>query len=177
MAILSASVREGAVEDNGLLPVRTYRDKGHLGVGQLLQPLNIVQGIPRQICEASGPTDVLRPTVEFLIDGLALIEEPQISGYRFGKHLLLSLVTDADLQFFDAGKNIEFRQSDTGNSGNTDGMADQNHIKPAASSVATRCCSYFLPNLLKSGPGFVRQLRWKGTFADPRCVRLADPDH
>jgi len=76
MAPLFHSARKRITEDDGLVPVRSHGDEEHMDAGKFLQTLDIAPGVQGEIIDPPRPPNILRPTVQFLVDGPATVKEP-----------------------------------------------------------------------------------------------------
>ncbi len=156
-AISSALERIG--EDNRFVPIRAHGDEYHPDSGQGLKTFDIAPGVPGKVCDPFGSSDILRPAIQLLVDGPALHEKAEVGWHGFGELLPLTPVAGANFQLRNSCQDVEFGQGDTGDAGEPNSMADQNHVKPAASALTACRGAEFLTYLLELGSRFIIELR------------------
>ena len=112
----SGNIGEGVLGNDGRIPIRTDGDEDQPGTGEFLQPLDVAPGVAWQIFDPPGPPNILGPAVQFLVNGPTPAEERQAGGNGLGELLRPGPIPGADLQLFDAGQDIQFRQGNAGDS-------------------------------------------------------------
>ena len=89
-----------------LLAIGANGDEGNPHAGELLDEVDVILGLARQVIEAAAAGDVLLPTGNLDVLGLSVIEDALVLGDG-GVRDAIALVGGADLDGVEAAEDIE----------------------------------------------------------------------
>src|SRR5258706_2241149 len=160
-------------QDDGLVTIGAGRYHVHRHTTGLLDALEVIARIRRQILVTRDPDGALRPSRNFLIDRFA---PGQCIGARWKNvdQLAADLVTDTDLQCLDAIEHVEVCDAQAGYAIDLNGTLERCGIEPATPSRPSGHRAEFLPARAQLLADIVFQFRGKRPRADARGIGLGD---
>src|SRR5699024_229437 len=128
-------ILEDVIDHDGLIATRAHADVGHAAAGKLLQALDVVLSLLRQLLEGAAAGDVLVPRRHRLVDRGGVVELGL--GQR---HLAVAdtvdVVGDAYRDLTDAGEDVRLRQEVVREAVDAGGVARDDGVVPAATARA-----------------------------------------
>ena len=120
---------------DGLVAVGADGDDRDSHACELLEEVDVVLCLARELVEVPHARDVAVPAGKRLVDGLRVVEDALMLRNR-GVALAVALVGDADLDLVQAAQYVELGDGEVGEAVDSGGVVDDDGVVPATATLA-----------------------------------------
>ena len=164
----------GALGDERLVARGTDADEGDAGAGEFGEAIEVGFGEIREVLVVADGAEVLFPALMLFVDGFALLDVGD-GGGRVVDDFAVEAVGGADLDGVEAVEAVEVGDGEFIGAVDHDGVADEDHVEPAAAAGATGGGAEFAAHVVEHvADGFV--FGGEGAGADTGRVGFGDGD-
>ena len=164
------------MNNDGLVTTRTNTDVRNASAGELLQSVQVILGLVRQLIEGAAASDVFVPRRHGLVNRDSVVEL-RLGEWHFVVTHAINVVSDTNRNLTDTGQDVQLGDEQIRETVDARGVASQHRIVPTTAALTAGVDSDLTAGGLEVLAPLVEQLRRERASTDAGGVGLHDAQH